>query len=307
MVMFKIIFEFYYFISRFKFKDYFLKRAYIRCINIIIPTLLRLRLIKPKLHRKTKRAGEEDLIVSLTTYPARISKVWLVLESILSQTIQPDRIILWLYDGEFPRGVHQPELVDLINRGLEIQFCSTDLRPHNKYYHTLLNYPKAHIITLDDDMIYPPRLIERLLHYKFVHPGSIICSFSMTITLKNGVILPYVQWSNVQKNTDSKNSNLTMGYGGALYPSGSLSPEVLNSENIRSIALAADDLWLKVMSAKVGTKVVCIAGNFASGHIPIYYKNDRPLMKENMAGGNNDRVLAELIKVYNIDVKTLQD
>lgn len=44
---------------------------------------------------------DESLIVSLTTYSKRIHEVYLVIESIMQQTILPNKIILWLDETEF--------------------------------------------------------------------------------------------------------------------------------------------------------------------------------------------------------------
>src|SRR5690554_5862757 len=57
-------------------------------------SLVEKRLGNPK---KTKK----NLIISLTSFPARISNVNLVIESMLRQTILPERIILWLSRKQF--------------------------------------------------------------------------------------------------------------------------------------------------------------------------------------------------------------
>ena len=38
----------------------------------------------------------EKIVVSLTSFPNRISKLWMVIETILSQSIKPDKVILYL-------------------------------------------------------------------------------------------------------------------------------------------------------------------------------------------------------------------
>ena len=39
---------------------------------------------------------KDEIVVSLTTYGNRIHEVYLTIESLLHQTVKPDRIILWL-------------------------------------------------------------------------------------------------------------------------------------------------------------------------------------------------------------------
>lgn len=44
----------------------------------------------------------QKIIVSLTSYPARISTVHLTIDTLLSQTRKADKIILWLAPEQFP-------------------------------------------------------------------------------------------------------------------------------------------------------------------------------------------------------------
>jgi hypothetical protein len=65
------------------------------------------------------------LIISLASFPERITEVHLTVYSLLSQTLKPDRIILWLANEEFPNGpVELPQtLSGLQKNGLEIRWC----------------------------------------------------------------------------------------------------------------------------------------------------------------------------------------
>jgi len=42
---------------------------------------------------------QSRIIVSLTTYPARINSVWITVSSLLQQTMKPYKVILWLGGG----------------------------------------------------------------------------------------------------------------------------------------------------------------------------------------------------------------
>lgn len=44
----------------------------------------------------TERYCDHDIIVSLTTYGRRIHSVYMAIESVMEQTMKPNRIILWL-------------------------------------------------------------------------------------------------------------------------------------------------------------------------------------------------------------------
>ena len=43
----------------------------------------------------------DELIVSLTTYPARIDTIWMTIDSLMRQTIRPLHLILYLSENEF--------------------------------------------------------------------------------------------------------------------------------------------------------------------------------------------------------------
>ena len=47
--------------------------------------------------------SESRIIVSLTTYPARVQGVWVTIASLLNQTMKPYKVILWLAEEQFPK------------------------------------------------------------------------------------------------------------------------------------------------------------------------------------------------------------
>ena len=75
------------------------------------------------------------LIVSLTTIPERIHKVYLCIETLLRQFIKPDYIILWVSDI-FQENSIPHNLKKLQNRGLQIRFCK-DIGSYTKIIYTL--------------------------------------------------------------------------------------------------------------------------------------------------------------------------
>lgn len=250
---------------------------------------------------RLKSDTTDEYIVSLTTFPARIEKVWLTIESILRQSQKPDRILLWLYDGEFNGKKSLPKnLLKLQKRGLEIRFCNENLMPHKKYFYTMLEFPDANVITIDDDMFYPTDLIEKLLKYHKKYPDSIICPITRIIKTEEDKIRKYNSWKYSKSNTEPLYKNLTMGGGGTLFPTGSLHSDVFDLTTLKKIALKTDDLWLKVMSLRNNTKVVSIAGEYSRFFISIMHENTTKLMDSNIGEGQNDIVLQTLLKHYDI-------
>ena len=284
-------------------------RIILRLANILMPVYYRITAFlfpgfKLNVHEPGKKPG---YIVSLTSFPVRIGKVWLTIESILHQKVKPDMLILWLYRGEFDEtGTLPKSLERLKKRGLQIRFCNDNLMPHKKYYYTLLAYPKACLITIDDDVLYPPDFLDRMIRYNQLYPESICCTRARMIRMVDNQIRPYNEW--VEPVTDSLPSyaNLAIGAGGTLYPPDSLHTGVLDKEELIRLALETDDLWLKVMSLRNHTKVATLSGTFPRPFIPVIVRNNRSLMDKNIGKGQNDKVFQKLIDFYRIPVSIFE-
>lgn len=284
------------------------KKIVIRLINIL---LNRWFLITPS-HKKdsylVKKNYEDELfIVSLTTFPARIEKVWIAIESMLRQRQKPNKIILWLYKGEFNGKESLPKrLLRQEKRGLEIRFCEENLMPHKKYFYTMLEFPEANVITIDDDIIYPPDLLEKLIAQHAKYANTICCTTARKITTENGKLSAYKEWKYINLNKEPSKDLLPIGVGGVLYPPNTLHQELMNKSSLKKIALRADDLWLKTMSLLNNTKVTAIAGEYSHFFIPIRIKHDKRLMDENIGEGRNDKIFNELLKHYQIPVSIFE-
>lgn len=107
----------------------------------------------------------ERIIVSLTTWEKRIDNIPVVLDSIFSQTLLPEIVVLNVADE---LQISQEVKDYLIKHNVEINRV-----PYKKVYKklipTLLKYPDDCIINIDDDWIYPPNMIEdfREMHKQY--------------------------------------------------------------------------------------------------------------------------------------------
>ena len=96
--------------------------------------------------------NHKPIIVSVTSYPARIHEVVLAICTVYRQTMQPDKVILWLGEEKFPNRYNDlpEELLRLVTeKGLEIRWCE-DIGPHTKKYYAVQEYADALFITLGD-------------------------------------------------------------------------------------------------------------------------------------------------------------
>lgn len=244
------------------------------------------------------------IIVSLTSFPNRIFKVWLVIESILRQTEKPDQIILWLSKEQFGSIESLPQrLLKQQERGLVIVLKEGDLRSHKKYFYTLQEFPKAIMITLDDDIFYPSNTLSELFKWHHKFPNSIIARYGLKIKLTNNDLAPYKEWEeNYQQ--ESPDFNVFFGSGGGtLFPPNSLSKEALNSHIFTTICMNADDVWLNTMCRLKKTKIYKINHNRCS-LLPVLNQNNITLSRRNVQENLNDRQLRGVRKYFIINKNT---
>lgn len=241
--------------------------------------------------------SESRIIISLTTYPARIDGVWITIASLLEQSMKPGKVILWLAKDQFPEGKVPHSLKRMEKRGLEIQFCD-DLKPHKKYFEAVRKYPDYYVITADDDVLYPKDHIKQLWTGLEKYPNSVICHWSHKIEFSSKEeFKPYNDWPD---NGEEEPSYLTLAVGcnGILYPPGCLPPETFQQQKIRKYALDTDDLWLKCMEVLNGWKVVN-----CNRTILVYFNRlstrKTGLWKSNTGEGrNNDKNWIQLMEQY---------
>ena len=199
-----------------------------------------------------------NVIISLTSYTARIDTVCLTVTTLLNQTVKPAMVILWLAEEQFPgREKDLPEkLKALTGKGLTIRFCD-DLRPHKKYYYTMLEYPDHYVIKVDDDLFYPENLVEVLLRTSKQYPGEVVFTWGHEIVPDTeGDVFSADKWQYTSGGTKPSSLLIPTGVGGVLYPPHCLHEEVFNKAAIRKLCLNADDLWLKAMALLNHTKAV---------------------------------------------------
>ena len=120
-----------------------------------------------------------NIIISLTSYPARIKYVPTVINSLLNQSLKPYKIILWLSKNQFPNGNKglPKNLIDLVDKGLTIEYNNEndgDIKSYRKLIPTLKKYPNNIIVTADDDIIYDKNWLEKLYKTHLKHPKDIV-------------------------------------------------------------------------------------------------------------------------------------
>lgn len=253
--------------------------------NIIIPFWFQ---ITPKNKLSSKTENKPLIIISLTSFPNRIPKVWVVIESLMRQSFKPDKIILHLSKEQIPDKELLPNsLLNLCKRGLEIEFHDEDLRSHKKYYYSFLKYSKEIVITVDDDIIYPKNTIQELVVAHKSHPGCVIARYAHHIKIQDNIIQPYNEWN---ENKYSKNPNFRFFFGsggGTLFPVCSINKDIYNKSIFMSICKLADDIWLNAYIRHSKLNIYLI-NNKSCSILNIQIKQDERLTTQNVEKNMND-------------------
>ncbi len=280
-----------------KIRYYSLLRFTLRTLaNIVLPVYFRSTQSNPFYRLKPIDKSKGRVIVSFTSFPKRIGKVWMVVESILRQTKKPDRLILWLSKEQFPTLRSLPlSLLRMQSRGLEIVLCDEDIRSHKKYYYVMKEFPDDTIITIDDDLLYNSCIVEYLLSSSAKNPHYIIANHAKRIAFFNKNLLPYSKWKVPCR--DLPDSILVqIGIGGVLYPPHSLHQDVISVVKALHYTPMADDIWLFVMARLIGNKVV--KSNYKGGFLPIQYFSNVTLSSVNNGEELNDKQIKSVRKYY---------
>ncbi|MCX7124223.1 MAG: hypothetical protein NTU49_00425 [Gammaproteobacteria bacterium] len=183
-----------------------------------------------------------DVIVSLTTTPARIRKIWPTINSILLQSHLPSKIYLWIpkhYKRFNDIGITEiPEF--LKNHPLiDVEFIEKDLGPASKLLPCLekfQNNADINIVVIDDDRIYKSNLLAELTMFAKKNPDKTVCKFGWRML-------------NDAKKTYSINKipvfvDVLCGYDGFLVKPKFFSKEVFNYPKQLPEAFFEDDIWI---------------------------------------------------------------
>lgn len=244
---------------------------------------------------KNKKTEEPQLIVSLTSYPARIEFVKETINSLLNQNYSNYKIILWLSKSQFENEdtTLPKDLLELTKHSkFKIEWVNENLRPHKKYFYAAQKYNEYPLVIVDDDAIYSPEMLRVLANSYIRHPDCVSANRVNLIQFnRNREFRSYSGWTMGYKSLIDTPSYqlLPTGVGGVLYPPHSISKEALNADAIKNTCIDADDLWLKIHSVISGFKTV-----LASSYVlptTIEGSQETALWRNNVSRTGNDDAL----------------
>jgi len=245
----------------------------------------------------------QKLIVSLTSFPERIPDIFFNLYSLLNQTIQPDMLVLWLAEEQFPNKEKDlpKRLLDLQKYGLTIKWCK-DIKSYKKLIFSLKEFPNDIIVTADDDIYYPENWLELLYNSYLNEPKYIHCHRAHKVTFnKNKELASYNEWQKCITTDNVSYLNFFTGAGGILYPPNSLYKDTLNEELFMALCPTADDIWFWAMAVLNNTKIRVVQENinnfiFINPELEFRMTDAISLYKINLI--ENDRQLKKVFDHY---------
>jgi hypothetical protein len=237
-----------------------------------------------------------ELIVSLTSYLPRFATLHLTLQSLLAQSVKPDRLVLWIAHGDtdlLPAAVRELE-----KHGLEIRECD-DLKSYKKLVPALCAFPDSFIVTADDDLYFPPDWLSEIVSGFAGDYRSICCRRAVRLNRSaSGELAPFLDWQHrvTDRRARQPSADIVAETGaGALFPPRSLHPVATKVELFQRLAPTADDLWFFWCARMAGTSVYMTGGK--SRLITWAGSQDESLWADNREGGN-DRTIRALIDEF---------
>ena len=201
---------------------------------------------------------DEKLIVSLTSYPARIKYVKDVLFSLINQSVSFSlyHIVLVLAISEFPNKekdlpIDLVEFINEYNDLIEILWYERNIRSHKKLIPTLKKYPNNPILVCDDDVIRPQGWLRMFLEDHTKYPNDIIFGVSSWYFGDKYKLMRFKQFkckksgsiNNLASQT-FKTAKPANGLGGCLYPVGTFVDERFFDEDLfMRLSPSSDESW----------------------------------------------------------------
>lgn len=204
--------------------------------------------------------NKEEVVVSMTTFPAAAPYAARAVRSILRGDVLPDRVVLYVTMAQFgPEGL--PDELRRLEEEypiFEVRDYPVDIRSYRKLIPALIDFPEAVIVTVDDDVDYHPRMLAELLDLHAREPQAVLAHRAKRI--RPG--LPYRKWPKYRwyhflgKRIRRGYANLQTGVAGVLYPPHSLKEDMLDPQLFVEIAPTTDDIWFWAAATANGRPVI---------------------------------------------------
>ena len=201
---------------------------------------------------------QHRILVSLTSYPKRFLLLPKVFESLKSQTLSPHKIVLSIFEGDLKNITLNLKNL-LIKSGVKLETIKYNIKPHIKYFPTMVKYINYAIITVDDDVIYSNDTVYSLFKSYIKFPNLVSGRRVKKIKFfSNGELMPYNEWKIEYLSAPKPSFDLfATGIGGVLYPPNIFNLDIIDIKKIY-LNLLTDDIYLKYLQIQKGIEVVWV-------------------------------------------------
>ncbi|HEM6846617.1 hypothetical protein OKT23_17245 [Providencia rettgeri] len=254
--------------------------------------------------RRYQTAIHSNYIISLTSYHLRLKNLHLTIESLLQQSLPPRNIYLWLSQEDIDKKKCIPDkILNLQKRGLIIKVKSENIRSYKKlsYIENILDLEPdiTHVITADDDILYPHYWADSLIKKSKQH-NCVSCFRGHNFIIEGDEY----DYKKVMKNNisfDFPSYNLIpTGCSGIAYPRDSISPLVSKKNLFEHLSPNTDDIWYKAMTLSEGFQ--CSRVTKKNIHFPIILQSlSDSLFSKNINQNNNNLSLKKTIQHFKLE------
>lgn len=258
-----------------------------------------------KLSSSYKGGDVKDFIVSLTSYGERIEELEYTLYSLITQTVLPQKVVVYLAEADYEIALRREILKKFEHYFVEYR-KTEDIKSYKKLLPALRDFPDKVIITTDDDIFYEKHCLERLWRSHSVYPNDVIANIGKIPVFSSDALLSYQYWPYAKHNKFS--FGLPIGCGGVLYPVNNFNSVVNNRNLFLKLAPTGDDLWFWVMTL-LNHKKTMILGQKSEKlkYVNIYREynliSSKTLNSKNIGENQNDKQIQNLVSFFNIDMK----
>jgi hypothetical protein len=230
-----------------------------------------------------------SLPISLTSISSRLSILPKTLRSLLTQTLKPEGIHIFL--SKEPFGLDQGctslplELQTLLATEPLLHLHWTEnLGPHTKLLPFAKLFPNTPVLVVDDDTIHEPTFIETAFQLWKEHQCCI--SFRATIMIPD---IPYRFWLDAAG--EKAIPIFHKGNGGIVYhTSWFQDPRIQDSQVFLKLCPTADDIWFNVWRMRQGILCYCTKKPMIQKSLPV------PVGLFQTNESKNDAILKDVLK-----------
>lgn len=197
-----------------------------------------------------------NIIVSVTTTKSRLNFLFYALQSILNQSYSNYRVVVNLSKESYllDEGVDEiPNWLEAPN--IEVRIVK-NYGPYRKLI-PLINDVSDNdlIITADDDVLYSPQWIQKIVDLAMIHSNCIVCGRARVIKRNIlGRFQNYANWPLVKGNATGLDF-LPIGCSGIGYRKNLLDVDFLKDPFYIAAAPTADDIWFRLASLRRNTPI----------------------------------------------------